>query len=718
MLQRAVGRCPSGLIRCALATLFWAGLGSSAFGSPYLDVVISEVMYHAPGTDVEGEFVELTNRGSLVADLAGWQLADGVDYAFPAGTTLVPGEALIVAANPTTATALYDDPASPGTVRILGPYVGRLDNDGERIELVDTTGGMVCQVWYNDNAPWPDGGDGDGRSLELTDLTRNGNVGRFWQASPRLLGTPGAPNDPPTATASVVLNEFLANSSSSDWIELYNTGTTPIDVAGYHLTDDPASPTKSTIAASWSAGTTVIAPGGHWLAYRSDFDFGLSTDGEQLYLIAPDGVTWVDGLDFGDQPILNGSQGRYPDGDTSWKKMWTTTTTPGSANLDPTQTAIVIHELMYHPTDDTETDPGSEYVELHNRSASAMALGDWSLNRGVDYAFPAGTTIPAGGYLVIAANPSWVETTYAISGVLGPYVGVLSNFSDEIELEDALGNRADFVEYRQEGLWPTAPDGTGPSLELVNYDLDRRLPGAWSASLTGTGTPLAANSQYVANPPASIDRVRHWPLVPTSSDPVTVTARIGAGYMVSATIHYKRDQDPTFADSVAMYDDGAHGDQYPNDGIYGGMIPADWYGTTKQFYIEAVALGGTRRFPPDAPARSCMYQVDDQVIDSNLTFLRFVLTTAASSALMNDPYNDTPYDCTVILGDKAYYNSGVRFRGNVRDRDKKSYKVYMPAGYHFRGADRFDLNYEKNDRTCLKRKLIYDMINDMGLPPG
>ena len=47
--------------------------------------------------------------------------------------------------------------------------------------------------------------------------------------------------------AAVVINEFLAvNSSSlqdedgdnSDWIELLNTGTTTVSLAGWHLTDD------------------------------------------------------------------------------------------------------------------------------------------------------------------------------------------------------------------------------------------------------------------------------------------------------------------------------------------------------------------------------------------------------------------------------------------------------------------------------------------------
>jgi PKD repeat protein len=511
----------------------------------------------------------------------------------------------------------------------------------------------------------------------------------------------------------VVINEFLANSSVVDWIELYNAGPVPVDLNGYYLTDNPAMPTKAQINATWSPGTTTIAPGGFWVSTETDWaTFKLGSGGEQVYLIAPDGVTWVDGRDFGNQPVEDLTEGRFPDGDESWRKM---VGTPGAANIDPTQTAIVIHEIMYHPLGDTETDPGPEYIELYNTSGSPVSLTGWRFSQGVDYEFPVGMVIPAGGYLVIAANPALVASTYGIGGVLGPYDGVLSNFSDEMELEDFFGNRADYVEYRQEGFWPEACDGAGPSLELANYSMDNRLPGAWRAS-SGTGTPGAANSQSVVNPPASVDRVRHTPVVPASTDTVTVTARAGAGNLTSVTLQYKRDQDGGFS-SAAMLDDGLHGDEQASDGIWGGTIPAQTSGTIVEFYVQANATGGNETYPAGAAANnSCLYIVQNTPPASNLPVFRFVLTDENWNALLVDPYSDTPRDCTFIHGDKAYYNASVRFRGGTRGGPKYSYKVYLTPGYRFRGADRFDLNYEKNDGTLLKRKTIYNLVNRMGLP--
>ncbi len=166
-----------------------------------------------------------------------------------------------------------------------------------------------------------------------------------------------------------------------------------------------------------------------------------------------------------------------------------------------------------------------------------------------------------------------------------------------------------------------------------------------------------------------------------------------------------------------MYDDGLHGDGLAGDGIYGGTIQPYSHGSIVEFYIWAEATGGSNKFPASATVNNCLYVVqNDPTPDSNLTIFRFVLTDENWNWLANHPYSDTPLDCTFIFGDRAYYNSGVRFRGGSRDWSKHSYKVHMPAGYRFRGADRFDLNFEKNDKTLLKSQIIYHLLDHLALP--
>ncbi|MEI6810010.1 MAG: lamin tail domain-containing protein, partial [bacterium] len=74
--------------RCAGTTVprwFWV-----AAGTPPVDVIVNEIMYHPADTnEATLEYVELYNPAATAASLGGAQL-EGVGFAFPAGTTLEP----------------------------------------------------------------------------------------------------------------------------------------------------------------------------------------------------------------------------------------------------------------------------------------------------------------------------------------------------------------------------------------------------------------------------------------------------------------------------------------------------------------------------------------------------------------------------------------------------------------------------------------------------
>ena len=108
--------------------------------------------------------------------------------------------------------------------------------------------------------------------------------------------------------AELLITEFLAGNDStltdedgdsSDWIELFNSGTGPADLGGYHLTDDAANLTKWQFPAGVTLGASKFL-----LVFASDKDrrvagselhanFKLATGGEYLALVAPDGTTVV-----------------------------------------------------------------------------------------------------------------------------------------------------------------------------------------------------------------------------------------------------------------------------------------------------------------------------------------------------------------------------------------------------------------------------------------
>jgi hypothetical protein len=124
------------------------------------------------------------------------------------------------------------------------------------------------------------------------------------------------------------LNEILPSNSNNcadeagernDWIELYNTSDKAVDLAGYSLTDDTASPQKSVIP----EGVTIEARSAllFWADNTSDqgkthLKFKLKSKTEEMVLYDPDQkqidlYRWTDGYS-------DISFARVPDGTGDW----------------------------------------------------------------------------------------------------------------------------------------------------------------------------------------------------------------------------------------------------------------------------------------------------------------------------------------------------------------------------------------------------------------
>ncbi|MFI5380704.1 MAG: lamin tail domain-containing protein [Tepidisphaerales bacterium] len=215
---------------------------------------------------------------------------------------------------------------------------------------------------------------------------------------------------------------------------------------------------------------------------------------------------------------------------------------------------VVISEIMYHPGygDPLQTsgyipeDPNKEYVEIYNRGA-ATSLKGWQL-KGVGFTFP-DVTLNAGAYLVVTADPATFHGTYpAVTNYVGGnWSGHLANGGETLELEDASGKRVNTVSYATQGdwaqrrrdpvdaahptwwqgwHWETGADAGGKSIELINLALPNDCGQNWTASIPDGGTPGQPNSVAAANIAPMIESVKHYPLVPTSSQPVTITTTI------------------------------------------------------------------------------------------------------------------------------------------------------------------------------------------------
>jgi len=507
----------------------WTAMNEANFavGPVAESLRITEIMFNPQ--DANEEYIELSNIGSETINLNLVSFTNGIDFTFPS-TDLEPGAYVIVARDTQAFQNRYGI-----AVNTAGQYSGKLSNLGERLTLTDAAGRVILDFDYKDG--WRPIADGDGFSLVAIDPD-NADLydwaeKDFWRASAYVGGSPGRDDaglipDP----GAIVINEILAHShdDASDWIELYNTSDTVVDLGGWYISDSGNNLAKYEIA----AGTTLRPS--EYLVLRQDLHFGnvnnpgthvpfaLSENGERVHLSSGDNrelTGYRSSEDFG-ASVTGVPFGRYYKPSTdNYNFVAMAVATPGAANSKPKAGPIVISEVMYNPdwpADSPYTDDQYEYIELHNVTGELVTLYDYEMGRpweftdGIEYIFPAepAVTIPAGEYVLLARDPvafGWRYPDVPAEIILGPYDGKLGNAGERLELSmpgdvDQAGEfhyiRIDRVNYSDGShpdaavgsidFWPIEADGNGASLTrkvLTGYGND---PDNWIASAPSPGS--------------------------------------------------------------------------------------------------------------------------------------------------------------------------------------------------------------------------------------
>lgn len=167
------------------------------------------------------------------------------------------------------------------------------------------------------------------------------------------------------------------------------------------------------------------------------------------------------------------------------------------------RTGIVFSEIHYHPG--TRTDGRNlEFIELFNSMPTPEDLSGLRLDGSVQFTFPADTTLPAGGFVVVAKSPADLAAVYGLPGVLGEYDDDLPNDNGTVQLRDPFGGVLLEVNYRDRDPWPIAADGSGHSLVLARPSYGEGEAAAWAASRLRGGSP----GTFEAIQPDPLDVVR------------------------------------------------------------------------------------------------------------------------------------------------------------------------------------------------------------------
>ena len=467
------------------------------------NLVINE-LHHTPVDDNAYEFLEIYNPGSTAVNLSGFTIF-GVTFTFPAGSSIAPGEYIIVADTPANYT---------GHGYQVFDFDGGLSGSGETITIFDTFNQPSDSVSYGTAAPWPGNTNATNLSLSLLDPALDNTVATNWAASRQLGGSPGAVNFPPLPPVPpVVINEIHYNpASGSEFIELVNNGPDTVALAGFTFSGiDYTFPTGTNLAAG---AYLVIAadnsgqPG--WLEWTSG---DLSDDGETVALLDGDNQT-VDTVSYDDAaPWPAAPDGLGPSlalgrlalensNPANWGASRQSGGTPGAVNFPPLP--IVINEV-HHSSPAPLNDDTYEYLELVNTGSGPIDLSGYTLF-GVTFTFPAGSSIAAGEYIVVADTPS----TYSGHGYqVFDFSGGLSGSGELLTVSDPFGNVADTVNYGVAAPWPTTT-ATGPSLSLLDPALDNTVATNWAASRQNGGSPGAVNFPPLPPVPAVVINEIHY----------------------------------------------------------------------------------------------------------------------------------------------------------------------------------------------------------------
>jgi len=478
-------------------------------------VVINEIDYDQPGTDT-GEFIELYNAGVGAADLSTYQieLVNGTGggaaiYAtinLPA-VSLPPGGFFVVCGDAANV-SLCDLDVSPDTNLIQN---GAPDAVGLR-----ASGVLIDAVSYegNSGAPYTEGSgvgleDPFGDFLGISRLpdgadTDVNNVDFSGRCT-----TPGLPNTAddtgcaPPAEPSLVINEIdydQPGTDTAEFVEIKNTGTEPLNLAGFELVfvNGSGGSIYNTIAlpaVDLAAGdyfvvcanaATVLgcdldaSPDTNFIQNGSPDAVALSFGGVILDTVSYEGNTvapYTEGSGTGLEDFSGtafGGISRFPDGvdtDVNNVDLSFRCITPGAPNsadsagcTEPVAPRLVINEIDYdQPGTDT-----AEFIEIKNvgNGAADLSLYEVQLvngNGAVSYLtipLPA-TSLAAGDYFVICANAATVaECDLDVS----PDTNLIQNGSPDAVALYESGVLVDTVSYEGDTGAPFT-EGSGTGLE-------------------------------------------------------------------------------------------------------------------------------------------------------------------------------------------------------------------------------------------------------------
>ncbi|MBI2929016.1 MAG: lamin tail domain-containing protein, partial [Verrucomicrobia bacterium] len=266
----------------------------------------------------------------------------------------------------------------------------------------------------------------------------------------RILGT--VTNAPGAALLPLAFNEISQASDALFWLEIINTGDSPVDLAGVQVV-------RSGGGLSYEFPSQALLPGRLAMVPQAQLDFGAAAS-DKLFLFAAGGSNLLDAV-----TVSANLRARRPDGDGEW--MTPSLPSPGTSNVVFVNRDVVINEVMFHyPPSDASPAVTSNFnvIEITGPwryEDSGTALGttwrepgyddrSWSMGTGV-FAFNAsGLPAPVNTPLVRDHATHYFRTRFNFGG------GTNLSLSLRTIVDDGAVFYLNGVELHRQGMPPGA----------------------------------------------------------------------------------------------------------------------------------------------------------------------------------------------------------------------------------------------------------------------
>ena len=314
---------------------------------------ISEFLPNPIGSDgqtgMDGEWVEITNTGSEIVDLTGWELRSGTGFALPPAT-IAPGAFIVYP---------------------LGNDSITLTNGQGTLELNDPEGNTSHTVIWDHSAY--------GMSM-----VPGATPTDTWVVGP--WPTPGVSNlvfeQPYSGPTEILMSEVSPQCSNptdglvSEWVELYNAAGYAVNLSRWMVQDDAGGAAAVAPGRLWNhTPDSMILEVGEYAVLNLD-DNILTNQGETITLLDPNGaaiqsLTWETSTDCTTLESRNG------DADTR-ETLWPT---PGDANpiIHSYDGAMTIKFTRFMPVE--VSNRANDWFEITNTGDTWVDLGGWMIER-------------------------------------------------------------------------------------------------------------------------------------------------------------------------------------------------------------------------------------------------------------------------------------------------------------------------------------------------